>query len=297
MDNKRAADEEVENYFSSFFKRDKDINGANPRKRHSIRRTKSSIPIPLASSEGSIRPFEQSPAFSLHRSVSMASIGDHPGYKVKLPKEESNGRSQGLDVISTETVADLISGAYDADFDDFTIIDCRFDFEYEGGHIRNALSINCPYQLVERMLRDPEGGPRRCFIFHCEFSKHRAPKMCKLLRDLDRKMHDFKHYPHMFYPELYIMKGGYQEFFQKFPHLCHPQGYRQMDDPEFISQCKMSWSTSRRLWRRFGTSRSRCNSAISLSLPIPQPLLDIDANALEEKRMEDIDQIRPFSLD
>jgi hypothetical protein len=31
--------------------------------------------------------------------------------------------------------------------------------------------------------------------------------------------------PHLIYPEMYVMQGGYKEFFNRFPHHCTPQEY------------------------------------------------------------------------
>jgi len=50
-------------------------------------------------------------------------------------------------------------------------------------------------------------------IFHCEYSQMRAPKMYRFLREIDRKIHVHS-YPKLFYPNLYILEGGYREFFK-----------------------------------------------------------------------------------
>lgn len=54
---------------------------------------------------------------------------------------------------------------------------------------------------------------RVVLIFHCEFSSERGPRMCRFIRKRDRAMNE---YPRLHYPELYILKGGYKEFFQHF---------------------------------------------------------------------------------
>ena len=85
----------------------------------------------------------------------------------------------------------LLSGAFDESVGKLVIIDCRFDYEFEGGHIRGASSINDPDGLVD--LFAPEllqqysavlnpgtaDAPARRMgvIFHCEFSQSRGPKM------------------------------------------------------------------------------------------------------------------------
>eukprot|EP01127_Copromyxa_protea_P014573 TRINITY_DN4095_c0_g1_i2.p1 TRINITY_DN4095_c0_g1~~TRINITY_DN4095_c0_g1_i2.p1 ORF type:complete len:294 (-),score=58.37 TRINITY_DN4095_c0_g1_i2:801-1682(-) len=44
--------------------------------------------------------------------------------------------SSRLNCISVETVVDLINGCYDHRYDSVVIIDCRYDYEFEGGHIK-----------------------------------------------------------------------------------------------------------------------------------------------------------------
>lgn len=42
---------------------------------------------------------------------------------------------------------------------------------------------------------------------------------------------------HVTYPEIYILKGGYQAFHQSYPGMCTPNGYVLMDNPEFKTTC------------------------------------------------------------
>lgn len=53
-------------------------------------------------------------------------------------------------------------------------------------------------------------------IFHCEFSKKRGPETAKELRKADRATNT-RSYPALHYPEVYILEGGYCEFFKKQP--------------------------------------------------------------------------------
>ena len=36
----------------------------------------------------------------------------------------------------------------------FLIIDCRFDYEYKGGHIKSALNINTPEDIEDYFFKD-----------------------------------------------------------------------------------------------------------------------------------------------
>lgn len=53
-------------------------------------------------------------------------------------------------------------------------------------------------------------GKRVVVVFHCEFSSERGPRMARYVRERDRAVNE---YPNLHYPELYILKGGYKEFF------------------------------------------------------------------------------------
>lgn len=69
---------------------------------------------------------------------------------------------------------------------EFLIIDCRFDYEYEGGHIQGAINLSELADIEARLLNGPtppepstSDSPARdgktVLIFHCEFSAKRAP--------------------------------------------------------------------------------------------------------------------------
>ena len=134
-----------------------------------------------------------------------------------LPILES---SLGINEISSSTVASLIKGDFPVRH--FLIIDCRFDYEFEGGHIECALNLNDQSKLIEHLQdKDWENCP---IIIHCEFSEVRGPTLLKQIRNYDRNQ-NIENYPQLDYPELYLMKGGYAGFFRDFPELCLPTGY------------------------------------------------------------------------
>ena len=53
-------------------------------------------------------------------------------------------------------------------------------------------------------------------VVHCEFSLKRGPYILRRLRELDRKF-NASEYPRLFYPETYLLQGGYKSFYSKFP--------------------------------------------------------------------------------
>jgi len=70
----------------------------------------------------------------------------------------------------------------------FILIDCRFDYEFAGGHIDGAVNISTAEQLSDFLFKTKERleelmTRRTMLIFHCEFSQRRAPFMYSCLRE------------------------------------------------------------------------------------------------------------------
>ncbi|NXA75021.1 MPIP2 phosphatase, partial [Thryothorus ludovicianus] len=147
-----------------------------------------------------------------------------------LPTVE--GKDPSLKYISPGTVAALLTGNFSSFIESSIVVDCRYPYEYEGGHIKGAVNLPLQRDVEEFLLEQPilplDANKRVIIIFHCEFSVERGPKMCRFLRERDRSCHE---YPQLHYPELYVLKGGYREFFFQFPSHCEPRDYRPMKHP------------------------------------------------------------------
>jgi len=135
-------------------------------------------------------------------------------------------------------VTAFIEGKFRADFSEFVIIDCRYWYEYEGGHIKGALNLNQKkyikkyFDQIHKNRQEKNG--RRAIIFHCEYSQHRGPELCKYFRALDREANAHC-YPYLDVEEVHVMRGGYRAFFanKEFHQYCDPVGYVSMDDEAF----------------------------------------------------------------
>ncbi|KAL1005478.1 hypothetical protein UPYG_G00059660 [Umbra pygmaea] len=197
-------------------------------------------------------------------------IGDY-SKPLLLPVERDD--NQGLHCISSSTVASLLRGQYNGAVDGFLIIDCRYPYEYCGGHITGAVNLHTEAQLQGALLQlpalyqgtsTPEGGslspeqvsplegssPRKLIVFHCEFSSERGPRLCHYLRELDRAI-NASLYPLLFYPELYLLEGGYRRFYACYPELCEPRGYVPMLHGDHRHQLRrLRWKTKSRLCKR-----------------------------------------------
>ena len=99
-------------------------------------------------------------------------------HEPKLPHHTSNDDVDPLPRITTETLVDLMNGAHTDKVESPTIIDCRFEYEFQGGHVEGAINYNDKELLATKLFEEvPSNSTRRPLIFHCEYSAHRAPLM------------------------------------------------------------------------------------------------------------------------
>ncbi|CAL1540536.1 unnamed protein product [Lymnaea stagnalis] len=161
------------------------------------------------------------------------------------------GKHQDLKSITPETVSEVLILLFCKILSKYHIIDCRYPYEYEGGHIQSAQNIYTKDEVIEKYLKKPiiqkDSSKRIVLVFHCEFSSERGPGLFRFLRSQDRETNK-ECYPFLHYPEIYLLEGGYKNFFENFSYLCEPREYRTMFDKnhsddlrKFRAKCK-SWS-------------------------------------------------------
>ena len=143
---------------------------------------------------------------------------------------------ESLPRITKYTMVDILNGKYDRNFDRRIIVDCRFEYEYKGGHIEGAVNFNNKENFAGELLKSPSSS-NTLLIFHCEYSAHRAPIMAKFVREQDRTANSLR-YPQLTYPEMYILDGGYSSFFQDHRAYCFPQQYVEMAAKEHANACE-----------------------------------------------------------
>ncbi|XP_028612696.1 M-phase inducer phosphatase 2 isoform X1 [Grammomys surdaster] len=183
-------------------------------------------------------------------------IGD---YSKAFLLQTVDGKHQDLKYISPETMVALLTGKFSNIVEKFVIVDCRYPYEYEGGHIKNA--VNLPLErdaetfLLQRPIMPCNLDKRIILIFHCEFSSERGPRMCRFIRERDRAAND---YPSLYYPEMYILKGGYKEFFPQHPNFCEPQDYRPMNHEAFRDELR-NFRLKTRSWAGERSRRELCS--------------------------------------
>ncbi|XP_068952064.1 M-phase inducer phosphatase 1 isoform X4 [Petaurus breviceps papuanus] len=157
------------------------------------------------------------------------------------------GKHEDLKYISPEIMASVLNGKFANVIKEFVIIDCRYPYEYEGGHIKGAVNLHMEEEVEAFLLKKPirpTDDKRVIVVFHCEFSSERGPRMCRYVRERDRLDNE---YPKLHYPELYVLKGGYKDFFLKCKSYCEPPSYRPMHHEDFKEDLK-KFRTKSRTW-------------------------------------------------
>uniref|UniRef100_A0A8R1E1V9 M-phase inducer phosphatase n=1 Tax=Caenorhabditis japonica TaxID=281687 RepID=A0A8R1E1V9_CAEJA len=155
--------------------------------------------------------------------------------------------------ITAKTLCEVMNGMSRNAFDEkYVLIDCRYPFEYQGGHIRNAINFY-NRDNVAQLFFDDQGNRviNKIPIFYCEFSQKRGPSMAYALRADDRKR-NIKIYPRCTYEEMYVLDQGFRNFHKvaasnESNHLVEPNEYEyvEMTDVRFVNQLRQ-WNFHRR---------------------------------------------------
>jgi M-phase inducer tyrosine phosphatase len=164
--------------------------------------------------------------------------------------------AEGVPRITGETMIDVLDGKYTHVHDKVIVIDCRFDFEYNGGHINGALSFDDKEKLAAHMFdcASPLSTSRSLVIFHCEYSVHRAPIMAQFFRSHDRSVNP-ERYPTLTYPEAYVLDGGYKSFFRTYRSRCVGT-YVEMNAPKHAEDCEKGMGKVKKQRLKFGRSHT-----------------------------------------
>ena len=94
-----------------------------------------------------------------------------------------DGRHTDLNSISSDTLRKLLMGEFNDSVASYKVIDCRYPYEYDGGHISGALNLYTHEQILSEFVKNKteqlaaDGCKRNIIVFHCEFSSERGPKL------------------------------------------------------------------------------------------------------------------------
>lgn len=194
----------------------------------------------------------------------------------QLPHFEHDGEASALPRITKETMVEILEGTFNHLYEKLVIIDCRFEYEYEGGHITGAVNFN-DKETLSAQLFDVEPTSKALLVFHCEYSAHRAPLMAKYIRNKDRAVNADR-YPALTYPEAYILDGGYSTFFKDHQDRCYPQNYVEMDAKEYAMDCERGLGKVKQ--------RSKLVRAQTFAFGQHSPQIDSSPTAMGRSRLD-----------
>lgn len=191
--------------------------------------------------------------------LSQANIGRYASQleESSIPTHEARQSHDAFPRISPETLRDIITKrTFRPQYSDFTIIDCRFGYEYTGGHIRGSFNCSTIEELEIRLLENRDipnhQTSPQLLVFHCEFSEHRGPKLAAAFRNHDR-IANHENYPNLYYPDIVVLDGGYKEFYEANSDLCVPMSYVRMDSEENLNDREEQMDRFRRDSKRVVT--------------------------------------------
>ena len=116
------------------------------------------------------------------------------GYLLPIVADSSSEDKILIPQISPLTLANILSGNHTLN-NNIAIFDCRFPYEYSGGHITNSTNVHTCQKLAQALfpikesqsddhleqdiddLRNKLKRDNTIYIFYCEFSSYRAPKL------------------------------------------------------------------------------------------------------------------------
>jgi hypothetical protein len=185
------------------------------------------------------------------------------------PRRCSEGE-EPFGLLSPAEFHELLEDPSSQGYNRVLIIDARFRYEYEGGHVHTAVNVYSRAQLVE--VYDRYRTANVCVVVHCEFSQDRGPKLEWAFREHDRAMNR-EHYPHISFPRMFLLEGGYRRFVSEFPSDCCGV-YVPMRAAEYVAngtlndcirEHKNEWTSGDKR-RRLTLTRSESDSLVVSSL-------------------------------
>ena len=153
-------------------------------------------------------------------------------------------RTQATDIFQSKHLDEVTGGKYWNLFDHFVVIDCRYKYEFNGGHINGAISVQDSKLLELLFSANICTNKRIAWIFHCEYSQKRGPRATSFIRKLDRTYNKFS-YPNTCFPHCYVLNGGCTHYFERDINECT---YVSMFDERFYADMMEHGKCDKALW-------------------------------------------------
>lgn len=108
--------------------------------------------------------------------------------EAELENETQESETHSITHIKPSELVEMMNN----DNIEIVLIDCRFDYEYNAGHIHRARSVNWPNEIDHYFTNIGENQDI-CFenvaiVFYCEYSQNRGPTMASIFRRIDRSL-------------------------------------------------------------------------------------------------------------
>lgn len=142
--------------------------------------------------------------------------------------------------LTVHDLARMLTDPASHKFSTIIILDGRFRYEFQGGHIIGAQNVlkRSDFETCFHKFKNENV----CIVIHCEYSRNRGPTICMNFRAYDRS-ENIESYPKLSYPHLFLLEGGYKAFFAQYPELC-TGGYVSMRDEKFVKNGELVRSNS-----------------------------------------------------
>ena len=209
------------------------------------------------------------------------------GTFTSIPSEVSASHG-GIPMIDSNTVKQLLI----EDANRVVLIDCRYFYEYQNGHIvqsahvmfpedcqrgfllaRDKLRLNCTNNNNNNN-RDSERKENLVFVFYDDGEAnampmhHRAMQLFRHIRNLDR-LDNMHTYPNLYFPNMYVLKGGFKAFIESSRDREWEDGgddHRRFYEGSFVSTDDWRFSNeTKELRNQFAKRWNLARSAQSLS--------------------------------
>jgi hypothetical protein len=191
--------------------------------------------------------------------------------------------------ISPQALRTLLLDPSSAGFDTVLVIDARFEYEHKGGKISNAINVRSAAQM--ELVYTEFADCNIALVFHCEFSQNRGPTLMRAFREYDR-IANFGRYPHLTYPHVFLLSGGYNRFYTELPEMC-VGGYVPMRAPDFVESGELLRSHSSYKIDIIMDSRKARRIRSSSEATLPSPWLVFGCSNSHSQPLE---QVRSPSL-
>jgi rhodanese-related sulfurtransferase len=84
--------------------------------------------------------------------------------------------SSNIQYINAFVLEEILQGKFDLSYGRRLIIDCRFAYEYAGGHIKGAVN-HWTCEMIDALLfRNQTSISTALIVLYCEYSERRAPR-------------------------------------------------------------------------------------------------------------------------